>query len=181
MLRGASGSDHAPFRPSDVVVGTDDAVQVADRYDPGVGGHPARDAEVYGRIVRIAPEDDATRSPALAADGTTGPRGRGPRGPVVAIVSKTPHGTAAICHRCPSTVPTPYRARFVPPRLGAPRCDPALLVKGIASRKLGGTSRAQYGVGSVSGGRNNTASGEASSISGGTSRGASGIHDWKAG
>ncbi|MFT5285747.1 MAG: putative membrane-bound dehydrogenase-like protein [Planctomycetota bacterium] len=43
------------FRPSDVVVGIDGSVYVADWYDPGVGGHLAGDREAYGRILRIAP------------------------------------------------------------------------------------------------------------------------------
>jgi putative membrane-bound dehydrogenase-like protein len=43
------------FRPSDVAVGIDGSLFVADWYDPGVGGHLARDREAYGRIVRIAP------------------------------------------------------------------------------------------------------------------------------
>jgi putative membrane-bound dehydrogenase-like protein len=43
------------FRPSDVAVGTDGSVYVADWWDPGVGGHEARDTQAYGRILRIAP------------------------------------------------------------------------------------------------------------------------------
>lgn len=53
------------FRPSDVCVGTDGAVYVADWYDPGVGGHAAGDREAYGRILRVAPKGDRTRAPAL--------------------------------------------------------------------------------------------------------------------
>lgn len=45
------------FRPSDVCVGADGAIYVADWYDPGVGGHGMGDREGYGRILRIA---DAT-------------------------------------------------------------------------------------------------------------------------
>ena len=47
------------FRPSDVAVAPDGAVLVADWYDPGVGGHAARDRESYGRILRIAPSGGA--------------------------------------------------------------------------------------------------------------------------
>jgi len=54
------------FRPSDVLVGTDGAVYVADWYDPGVGGHAAGDREAYGRIVRIAPQGDRTRAPKIS-------------------------------------------------------------------------------------------------------------------
>ncbi|MEQ8765751.1 MAG: DUF1080 domain-containing protein [Planctomycetota bacterium] len=43
------------FRPSDVTVGLDGSVFVADWYDPGVGGHLMRDSETVGRIYRIAP------------------------------------------------------------------------------------------------------------------------------
>ena len=49
------GSQKRWFRPSDVCVGTDGAIYVSDWYDPGVGGHLARDRAAYGRILRIAP------------------------------------------------------------------------------------------------------------------------------
>jgi len=60
------------FRPSDVCVSTDGAVYVADWYDPGVGGHAARDRESYGRILRVEPEAhtgevrEGLRSPCLS-------------------------------------------------------------------------------------------------------------------
>lgn len=44
------------FRPSDVMIGHDGAIYVADWYDPGVGGHMMRDRSGSGTIYRIAPK-----------------------------------------------------------------------------------------------------------------------------
>ena len=44
------------FRPADVCVAPDGSIFVADWYDPGVGGHQARD-QTRGRIYRIAPKN----------------------------------------------------------------------------------------------------------------------------
>jgi len=44
------------FRPSDVVVGADGAIYVADWFDPRVGGHSDLDTTLSGAIYRIAPK-----------------------------------------------------------------------------------------------------------------------------
>lgn len=41
------------FRPSDVTIGTEGAVYIADWYDPVVGGHLMQDSTGFGRIYRI--------------------------------------------------------------------------------------------------------------------------------
>ncbi|HAV63450.1 MAG TPA: dehydrogenase [Verrucomicrobiales bacterium] len=44
------------FRPSDVMVGADGAIYVADWFDPRVGGHSDLDGTLSGAIYRIAPK-----------------------------------------------------------------------------------------------------------------------------
>jgi len=51
------------FRPSDVAIGTDGAIYVADWYDPVVGGHQMQDSLGYGRIYRIAPKTKKLSTP----------------------------------------------------------------------------------------------------------------------
>jgi putative membrane-bound dehydrogenase-like protein len=53
------------FRPSDVCIGTDGAIYVADWYDPVVGGHQMLDSVGYGRIYRITPKGRRLTSPTL--------------------------------------------------------------------------------------------------------------------
>jgi putative membrane-bound dehydrogenase-like protein len=53
------------FRPSDVTVGTDGALYVADWYDPVVGGHQMQDSIGYGRIYRITPKNKVLKAPVL--------------------------------------------------------------------------------------------------------------------
>jgi putative membrane-bound dehydrogenase-like protein len=53
------------FRPSDVMIGTDGALYVADWYDPVVGGHQMKDSIGYGRIYRITPKGKNLRAPKL--------------------------------------------------------------------------------------------------------------------
>lgn len=60
------------FRPSDVTVGTDGAVYVADWNDPVVGGHAMRNPNGYGRILRIAPKGSKPRSPKIDLTTTAG-------------------------------------------------------------------------------------------------------------
>lgn len=53
------------FRPSDVMIGTDGAMYVADWYDPVVGGHQMKDSLGYGRIYRITPKGKQLRAPKI--------------------------------------------------------------------------------------------------------------------
>jgi putative membrane-bound dehydrogenase-like protein len=60
------------FRPSDVAVGADGAIYVADWYDPIVGGHQMHDGKGYGRIYRVTPKDRTLRTPSIDLRTTAG-------------------------------------------------------------------------------------------------------------
>ncbi len=60
------------FRPSDVAVGTDGALYIADWYDPIVGGHQMQDGKGYGRIYRITPKGRTITTPAIDLRTTAG-------------------------------------------------------------------------------------------------------------
>lgn len=65
-LQGRTSEDLKTFfRPSDVSVGPDGAIYVADWFDPRVGGHSDRDETTSGTIYRIAPKGFRPTVPAL--------------------------------------------------------------------------------------------------------------------
>lgn len=55
-FKGGRGGTKTLFRPSDVSVGPDGAIYVADWFDARVGGHSTRDTGATGSIYRVAPK-----------------------------------------------------------------------------------------------------------------------------
>ncbi len=53
------------FRPSDVMIGTDGALYIADWYDPVVGGHQRKDSKGHGRIYRVSPKNKKPETPII--------------------------------------------------------------------------------------------------------------------
>ena len=60
------------FRPSDVCVGPDGAIYVADWFDPRVGGHATLDDAAAGTIYRIAPKGFKSKVPKFDLTTTAG-------------------------------------------------------------------------------------------------------------
>ncbi len=60
------------FRPSDVVIGADGAIYVADWFDPRVGGHQSLDKTLSGNIYRIAPKGFKPHVPKIDLATTAG-------------------------------------------------------------------------------------------------------------
>src|SRR5690606_6716222 len=59
-------------RPSDVSVGPDGAIYVADWFDPRVGGHSDQDETVSGAIYRIAPKGFKSKIPSFDVNTVSG-------------------------------------------------------------------------------------------------------------
>ena len=67
-----SGELKTKFRPSDVIVGPDGALYVADWFDSRVGGHQTLDDGYTGTIYRIAPKGFKSKVPKLDLSTTEG-------------------------------------------------------------------------------------------------------------
>ncbi len=60
------------FRPSDVIVGADGAIYIADFYDAFVGGHRMLELDGHGTIYRITRKGDNPQTPSLDLETVTG-------------------------------------------------------------------------------------------------------------
>lgn len=66
------GEHHTLFRPSDVMVGPDGALYIADWFDQRVGGHATLDKSRSGFIYRITPKGNNLKTPKLDLKTTAG-------------------------------------------------------------------------------------------------------------
>lgn len=69
---GGNSGEISLFRPSDVCIGPDGAIYVADWFDYRVGGHSTRDQAQTGTIYRIAPKGAKLKVPNLDLSTTEG-------------------------------------------------------------------------------------------------------------
>ncbi len=70
--RGNTGVMKILFRPSDVTVGPDGAIYIADWFDKRVGGHGAHDKEGLGTIYRVAPKGFKSKVPDFDSSSSKG-------------------------------------------------------------------------------------------------------------
>ena len=67
-----NASNNKWFRPSDVTIGTDGAMYIADWHDPVVGGHQMQDSVGYGRIYRVTAKNKNPKAPNIDLTSTAG-------------------------------------------------------------------------------------------------------------
>lgn len=71
-IRIGEGDTRKWFRPSDVIVGADGAIYVADFFDPFVGGHRMLETNGKGTIYRIARKDENPQAPSIDLESIAG-------------------------------------------------------------------------------------------------------------